>query len=82
MIDEGFLLEHLGGIYSPTDCQSRQELAIIIPFRNREHPLKILLRHLHPFLQRQKRAYRIIVVEQVDISRSNSSRSSHRILVW
>ncbi|CAF1114939.1 unnamed protein product [Adineta steineri] len=53
-----------GGIYTPDDCISRQKLAIIIPFRNRETQLKILLRHLHPFLQRQKRAYRIFVVEQ------------------
>jgi hypothetical protein len=56
-----------GGIYSPGDCTSRQQLAVIIPFRNRESQLKILLRHLHPFLQRQKRSYRIFVVEQVHI---------------
>ncbi|UJR25028.1 hypothetical protein I4U23_006389 [Adineta vaga] len=53
-----------GGIYTPSDCTSRQQLAIIIPFRYREQQLKTLLRHLHPFLQRQKRAYRIFVVEQ------------------
>ncbi|CAF2631097.1 unnamed protein product [Rotaria sp. Silwood2] len=53
-----------GGIYSPSGCTPRQHLAIIIPFRNREYQLKILLRHLHPFLQRQKRSYRIFVVEQ------------------
>ena len=55
----------LGGIYAPSDCEPRQRLAIIIPFRNREPQLQILLRHLHPFLQRQKRSYRIFVVEQV-----------------
>ena len=55
----------LGGIYFPNDCIPRQQLAVIIPFRNRENQLKILLRHLHPFLQRQKRSYRIFVVEQV-----------------
>ncbi|CAF3350845.1 unnamed protein product [Rotaria sp. Silwood1] len=54
----------IGGIYSPSDCTPRQHLAIIIPFRNREYQLKMLLRHLHPFLQRQKRSYRIFVVEQ------------------
>ena len=57
----------LGGIYSPTDCKSRQELAIIIPYRNREYHLKLLLKYLHPFLQRQKRSYQIFVVEQVFI---------------
>lgn len=55
----------LGGIYSPGDCKSRQELAIIIPYRNREYHLKLLLKYLHPFLQRQKRSYEIFVVEQV-----------------
>jgi len=55
----------IGGIYSPIDCTSRQQLAVIIPFRTREPQLKVLLRHLHPFLQRQKRAYQVFVVEQV-----------------
>ncbi|CAF0903883.1 unnamed protein product [Rotaria sordida] len=55
----------IGGIYSPNDCKSRQELAIIIPFRNREYHLKLLLKYLHPFLQRQKRSYQIFVVEQI-----------------
>ena len=55
----------LGGIFSPTDCKSRQELALIIPYRNREYHLKLLLKYLHPFLQRQKRSYQIFVVEQV-----------------
>lgn len=54
-----------GGVYSPTECTSRQQLAVIIPFRNREPQLKVLLRHLHPFLQRQQRAYQVFVVEQV-----------------
>ncbi|CAF1229022.1 unnamed protein product [Adineta ricciae] len=56
--------ECLGGIYTPSDCTSRQQLAVIIPFRYREKQLQMLLRHLHPFLQRQKRAYRVFVVEQ------------------
>ncbi|CAF3347930.1 unnamed protein product [Rotaria socialis] len=53
-----------GGLYAPSDCTPRQHLAIIIPFRNREFQLKILLRHLHPVLQRQKRSYQVFVVEQ------------------
>lgn len=57
----------LGGIYSPDDCKSRQELAVIIPYRNREYHLKLLLKYLHPLLQRQKRSYQIFVVEQVRI---------------
>ncbi|CAF1257886.1 unnamed protein product [Adineta steineri] len=54
-----------GGIYSPNDCKSREDLAIIIPFRNRQYHLKLLLKYLHPFLQRQKRSYQIFVVEQI-----------------
>ena len=54
-----------GGVYAPTECKSRQELAIIIPYRNREYHLKLLLKYLHPFLQRQQRFYQIFVVEQV-----------------
>lgn len=54
-----------GGVSAPTECKSRQELAIIIPYRNREYHLKLLLKYLHPFLQRQQRFYQIFVVEQV-----------------
>ena len=43
------------------------QVAVIIPYRNRFEQLKIFLRHLHPFLQRQQLMYRIIVVEQVFI---------------
>ena len=41
------------------------QVAVIIPYRKRYEQLKIFLRHLHPFLQRQELLYRIIVVEQV-----------------
>ena len=57
----------LGGRFSPDECKAREELAIIIPFRNREFHLKLLLKHLHPFLQRQQRAYQVFVVEQVNL---------------
>ncbi|CAF0782848.1 unnamed protein product [Adineta ricciae] len=58
-------MDDLGGSYSPKDCKPREELAIIIPFRNREYHLKLLLKYLHPFLQRQKRSYQVFVVEQM-----------------
>ena len=41
------------------------QVAVIIPYRKRYEQLKIFLRHMHPFLQRQELLYRIIVVEQV-----------------
>ena len=41
------------------------QVAIIIPYRNRSEHLKIFLRYMHPFLQRQQLYYRVFVVEQV-----------------
>lgn len=41
------------------------KVAIIVPFRDRHIHLKIFLRHMHSFLQRQNIEYGIIVVEQV-----------------
>lgn len=53
-----------GGRYQPPNCDSRHRTAIIIPHRNREHHLKFLLYHLHPFLQRQQLNYGIYVIHQ------------------
>ena len=66
-----------GGSYAPSDCSPRQQLAVIIPLRNREYQLKLLLRHLHPFLQRQKRAYQVFVVEQVQSFTHSKSDCRH-----
>ncbi|CAG5121323.1 unnamed protein product [Candidula unifasciata] len=55
---------HKGGAWAPSDCQSWQKVAIIVPYRNRLQPLRLLLRRLHPMLQRQKLDYRIFIVEQ------------------
>ena len=54
----------LGGHYEPVECQSRNKVAIVVPLRNRFQHLNVLLRHLHPFLQRQQLAYAIFVIEQ------------------
>ncbi len=40
-------------------------MAIIIPYRDRETNLMLLLKYLHPFLQKQSKYYRIILIEQV-----------------
>jgi hypothetical protein len=56
-----------GGIYQPPSCKSKNRVAIIIPFRDREEHLKIFVRHMHPFLQRQKLEYGIYVIELVSI---------------
>ncbi|KAK2180296.1 hypothetical protein NP493_448g04068 [Ridgeia piscesae] len=53
-----------GGGWRPTDCQPRQRVAVIVPYRDREQHLGIFLKHMHPVLQRQLIDYRIFVVEQ------------------
>lgn len=53
------------GQYKPKNCKSRQNVAILIPFRDRESHLRIFLNHMHPFLMRQQLQYGIYVVEQV-----------------
>lgn len=54
-----------GGKYVPPDCQPRQKVAILIPFRHREHHLRYWLHYLHPILRRQKVAYGIYIINQV-----------------
>ena len=53
-----------GGHWKP-QCRARQKIAIIIPFRDRFSHLIVLMRHLHPMLQRQMVEYSVFVVEQV-----------------
>ncbi|KJH44759.1 N-acetyllactosaminide 3-alpha-galactosyltransferase [Dictyocaulus viviparus] len=55
-----------GGHFTPTDCKALSKIAVVIPFRDREEHLKILLNHMHNFLTKQKLDYAIIVVEQID----------------
>ena len=54
-----------GGKWTPSTCLHRQNVAIIIPYRNREEHLRALLNILHPMMQRQLLQYTIYVVEQV-----------------
>ena len=57
----------MGGKYEPETCQSRNKVAIVVPYRDRKDHLTVFLRYLHPFLQRQQLNYVIIVVEQSGI---------------
>lgn len=52
-----------GGKYEPSDCKADQNLAVIIPYRDRKEQLEILTNSLHAFLQKQKLRYTIYVVE-------------------
>ncbi|GFR86555.1 beta-1,4-galactosyltransferase 1 [Elysia marginata] len=53
-----------GGRYAPSTCTSRHRVAIVVPYRNREEHLKILMRNLHPMLQRQQLDYGIYIIDQ------------------
>ena len=54
-----------GGEWSPHNCTPWQRTAIIVPFRDRWHHFKILLKRLHPMLSKQKIHYQIFLIEQV-----------------
>lgn len=53
-----------GGWYRPVECNAKDRVAIIIPFRDREEHLPVLLKNLHPMLMRQQVNYGIFVVEE------------------
>ena len=56
----------IGGSFIPP-CIPVQRVAIIIPYKNRQDSLKVLLNNLHPYLQRQQAHYRVFVSEPVSI---------------
>ncbi|XP_043577358.1 beta-1,4-galactosyltransferase 2-like isoform X2 [Chiloscyllium plagiosum] len=63
-----------GGHYKPPDCIPLQRIAIIIPFRNREHHLRHWLYYLHPILRRQQGEYGIYVIEQAGENTFNRAK--------
>jgi len=54
-----------GGSWRPKNCQARDRIAIVLPYRNREDNLNWWLYNMHPFLQRQELDYSVFVVEQM-----------------
>ncbi|XP_021366784.1 beta-1,4-N-acetylgalactosaminyltransferase bre-4-like [Mizuhopecten yessoensis] len=62
-LEEKFHNVEMGGRYRPTHCTARHRVAIVVPFRDREIHLKILLNNLHPFLQNQQLDYAIFIVD-------------------
>ena len=59
-----------GRYFPPPICQPGPKVAILIPYRNRDQNLRILLHHLHPMLRRQQLTYGIFVIEQVNQNKS------------
>ncbi|XP_069783837.1 beta-1,4-galactosyltransferase 2-like isoform X1 [Narcine bancroftii] len=53
-----------GGQYKPKECIAQQRIAIIIPFRNRDHHLRHWLYYLLPILRRQQGDFGIFIIEQ------------------
>lgn len=69
LVDEEILMNNdiqAGGVWEPSDCNSRYHVALIIPYRNRSQHLQQFLTYMHPFLVRQQLKYRIVVVEQAE----------------
>ncbi|EPB72230.1 N-acetyllactosaminide 3-alpha-galactosyltransferase [Ancylostoma ceylanicum] len=54
-----------GGHGQPEECRSRHRVAIVVPYRDRDSHLRILLHNLHSFLTKQQLDYAIIIVEQI-----------------
>ena len=64
-LEAKFPMLQLGGRYHPPQCRAKQKLALILPYRDRRVHLKIFLRNMHQFLQKQQLDYAIFVIELV-----------------
>jgi hypothetical protein len=54
-----------GGKWSPSNCEPRHHVAILIPYRDRKKHLKQFLLHMHPIFARQELSYGIYLIEPV-----------------
>jgi Galactosyltransferase. len=63
-LEKKFPMLEPGGHYQPQECEARDRVAIIVPYRDRAQHLRTLLLNLHPFLQHQQLDYGIFVTEQ------------------
>ncbi|XP_045500746.1 beta-1,4-N-acetylgalactosaminyltransferase bre-4-like [Colias croceus] len=63
-----------GGYYIPKDCQTRNKVGILVPYRDRALHLSIFLYNIHPFLMKQKLEYRIFIIEQAGEDLFNRGR--------
>jgi len=57
-----------GGLWRPRDCLARHRVAIVVPYRDRESHLKVFLRHMHKFLQKQELDYGIYIIDEVSVA--------------
>lgn len=54
-----------GGWYKPIECNAKDRVAIIVPYRDRATHLPIFLQNIHPFLMKQQVEYGIFLIEQI-----------------
>ncbi len=52
-----------GGGWSPSNCTSKQNVAILVPYKDRSEYLNYFLLNMHPILARQELNYKIYLVE-------------------
>ncbi|RNA43210.1 Beta-1-4-N-acetylgalactosaminyltransferase bre-4 [Brachionus plicatilis] len=71
----------MGGQFEPTDCEPVSRVAIVIPYKNREHNLRVFLYNMHPFLQKQRLKYTIFVVEQVNSDKFNKGKVNNAAFI-
>ena len=60
-----------GGRHRPRECLSRNRVAIIVPYRDRERNLRTYLYNIHPILKRQQLDYGVYIVEQIGDEKFN-----------
>lgn len=76
-LESRFTWLQIGGHHTPTGCKPREQVAVLIPFRNRGSHLRILLNNLHPILYRQQLGYTIYVLKQDDEKPFNRGKLSN-----
>lgn len=54
-----------GGWFKPKECNNKDRVAIVIPYRDRPNHLPVFLKNIHPFLMKQQIEYGIFIVEQI-----------------
>lgn len=63
-----------GGHGKPKNCLARHRVAVVVPYRDREAHLRILLHNLHSLLTKQQLDYSIFVVEQYEDETFNRAK--------
>lgn len=64
----------LGGKFKPVGCHSRQKVALVIPYRDREEHLETFALYIHQFLPDQLIEYTVYVIEQNDNNPFNRAK--------